>query len=201
MSAQFIEYIKSGVEPLPDSVYGPGYRCSAYLRDGTFLPCVMLRQVAPLTALALRRFEEEKQGKGIFRSGGNDAYQKIVEHFILAGNHVNNHDIVRVETSRFAIPIELLRQVEGETTMSWTGFVLEMNDGKRFSYGTTFLAEFFSLPDGYEFRDAVRIYNHAYVSPDGSVKQLVRGMAAQPLDYEPSRVLRERPYFTCHYDS
>ena len=38
----FEEFIGVAGEPYPDNILGDGYRCSAYLRDGTFLPCVML---------------------------------------------------------------------------------------------------------------------------------------------------------------
>ena len=201
MSTTISEFLKSGVEPFPDSIYGVGFRCSAYLADGTFLPCVMLRTKAPLVELALRRFKEEKRGMGMFRTDKGDAYKKIVGHFVVSGNHVNNYDIARVEPCRFAIPLSLLRQVEGETTMSWTGFVFEMTDGKHFAFGTTFLTEFFHLPEGYGFEDVSRVHNHSYVSPSGELRPLVQGMSPQPQDYDASQVYRERPYFVCHYDA
>lgn len=85
--------------------------------------------------------------------------------------------------------------------MAWTGFVFEMNDGKYFAMGTSFLADFFDLPEGYAFSDVVAVHNHAYVSREGQLQALKQGMSAQPKDYDPSRVLRERPYFICHYDA
>jgi hypothetical protein len=103
-------------------------------------------------------------------------------------------------TGRFAIPLALLKKVEGETTMAWTGFVFEMRDGKLFSYGTSFGVEFFGLPDGYGFDDVVAVHNHAYVSSNGKLSPLVQGMGAQPAD-DRSQVLRERPYFVCYYDA
>lgn len=199
MTGLLFEYINSGVEPCPDQTYGEGYRCSAYLKDGTYLPCVMLRKSAPLVALAARRFEEEKKGKGIFRSAGG--YVEIVKTFVAAGNRVNAYDIARVQPSRFAFPRSLLKQVHGETTMGWTGFVLEMRDGKFLAFGTTFLAEFFSLPDAYSFNDAVAVHSHAYVSASGELRPLGQGIAPLPADYDPSKVNRERPYFVCHIDA
>jgi len=201
MSKQILEYLKTGVEAIPDSIYGNGYRCSAYLRDGTFLPCVMLRKSEPITELALRRFEEEKRSKGIFQREPGDGYRQIVRHFVASGNHVNSYDIARLEPSRFAIPLSLRSQIEGETTMSWTGFVLQMNDGKMFAMGTTFLAEFFHLPEGYLFSDVAVVHNHSYVSREGELRSLNQGMSPQPEDYDASRVFRERPYFVCHYDA
>ncbi len=161
----------------------------------------MLRQGKPITELALRRFEEEKRSKGIFQRGSSEGYRQIVGHFVSSGNRVNNYDIARVEPSRFAIPLSLLREIEGETTMSWTGFVLQMNDGKLFAMGTTFLAEFFDLPEGYAFSDVAVVHNHAYVSQEGELRALNQGMSAQPEDYDYTRVFRERPYFVCHYDT
>jgi hypothetical protein len=199
MSKLLLEFVKSGIESFPDATYGEGYRCSAYLNDGTYLPCVMLRKSSPTATLALRRFEQEKKGKGMFSS--DDGYEKIVQHFVTSGNRVNHYDIARVEPSRYAIPLTLLRKIEGETTMAWTGFVLEMRDGKLLPFGTTFLAEFFDIPEAYSFADVVAVHNHSYVSPTGELRALTQGMSAQPADYEPARVNRERPYFVCFYDA
>jgi len=199
MSKLILDYLKSGVEPFPDSNYGEGFRCSAYLKDGTYLPCVMLRKCGPIVELAIRRFEQEKKGKGIFRSG--NGYESIVKAFVASGNRVNHYDIERVDPSRFAIPLALLKKIEGETTMAWTGFVFEMQDGKLFSYGTSFGVEFFGLPDGYGFENVVAVHNHSYVSPSGALRALAQGMGAQPDDYDRSLVFRERPYFVCYYDA
>src|SRR5260221_10973746 len=95
-----------------------------------------------------------KEGAGVFGSN-DDAYKKIVEHFLVSGNRVNDYDIARVEPSKYAIPTELLKQIGGETTMTWTGFVFEMPDGKFIPFGTTFLVAFFDIPDEYTFDDVV----------------------------------------------
>lgn len=201
MSNLILNYISSGVEPFPDAIYGDGYRCSAYLNDGTFLPCVMLRKSSPVVELAIRRFEQEKKGKGIFDSRNGNGYESIVKTFVASGNRINHYDIARVEPSRFAIPLSLLKQLQGETTMGWTGFVFEMSDGKLFSCGTSFGVEFFCLPDGYTFDNVVAVHNHSYVSLTGKLRTLAQGMGSQPSEYDPSLVLRERPYFVCYYDT
>jgi hypothetical protein len=162
----------------------------------------MLRKSEPLVKLAIRRFEEEKKGNGVFGLfGSHSAYERIVKSFVTSGNKVNDYNIDRIEPSRFAIPLELMRKIEGETTMAWTGFAFEMMDGKLFSYGTSFGMGFFDLPDGYRFEDVIAVHNHSYVSPTGKLSSLVQGMSAQPSDYDSSLVLRERPYFVCHYDA
>jgi hypothetical protein len=200
MSATLQEFLKSGIEAFPDPHYGDGFRCSVYLKDGVFLPCVVLRQTMPNVQLAMRRFEQERKGKGIFGSGQN-GYEQIVKSFVTSGNRINNFDIASVEPSRFAMPLSLLRQVRGETWMSCTGFVLEMQDGSLHPFGTSFDTKFFALPEQYGFGDVVRVHNHAYVSPDGELKALIPGLGNIPEDYDPATLYRARPYFICYYDA
>jgi hypothetical protein len=199
MKHNITEFLRSGVEEFSDAAYGPGYRCSAYLLDGTFLPCVMLRSSAAIVQLALRRFKDEKKGIGVF-GRNDDAYERIVKHFVASGNRVNAYDIARIEACRFAPPLELLRQIEGETTMGWTGFALEMQDGRSFAFGTQFHWAFFDLPEGYAFEDVRKVHNHSYVAEDGGVRPLRVGMAEQPEGYNVSAVLREKPHFVCYHD-
>jgi hypothetical protein len=93
----------------------------------------------------------------------------------------------------------LLKQIHGETTMGWTGWVFRMKDGRLFSYGSTFNMEFFQLPEGYGFSDVAEVVNHAFVGPTGSVLPLQQG-AGLPPNYPHSSVLRERVFFTCAVD-
>ena len=192
------DYMKIAEEPFPDSNYGDGYRCSAYLKDGLFLPCVIIRKNKLYIDLACRRFDEEKGGRSIFKNKKN-GYREIVKSFVTSGNQVNEYDIASVEKSRFAIPLSLLNQIEGETVMSWTGFVFEMMDGKMFSFGSSFLFAFFELPDGYDFNNVVKVHNHSYVSENGELIS-IRGMNDFAKQYKPSTIFRERPYFECYID-
>ena len=193
------EFLKSGEEPLPDSHYGDGYRCSAYLKDGTLLPCVMIRKNEQYVDLACRRFEEEKKWRGVFRNKKN-SYREIVKSFVTGGNTVNDYDIESVKKSRFAIPLSLLNKIEGETTMGWTGFVFEMDDGKLFSFGTSFHAALFNLPDGYTFENVKTVHNHSYVGKLGDIVSIKRGLSELNNDYDFSIVYRERPFFVCYVD-
>jgi hypothetical protein len=97
--------------------------------------------------------------------------------------------------------MELLKQIEGETTMVWTGFVFEMRDAKFIPFGTTFLVAFFDIPDEYTFDDVVAVHNHSYVTKDGEVRSLKQGSMKLPSDYIRTAVRRERPYFVCYTDS
>jgi len=193
------KFIKSGEEPFPDQSYGEGFRCSAYLKDGTFLPCVMIMKSEKYIDLACRRFDDERKGRSIFQNKKN-GYREIVKSFVTGGNRVNDYDIASVEKSRFAIPLSLLKKIEGETVMSWTGFVFEMSDGKLFPFGTSFLVEFFDLPEGYSFEDVVNVHNHSYVNDSGEIDSIKRGMSDLNEDYNHSSVYREKPYFVCYVD-
>ena len=189
--------ITTRVPPIDDSIYGPMYRCSLTLKDGTFLPCAVLQSRDRIVELAMRRFEEEKRGGGLF--GKRNAYREIVSNFVANGNSVNDYDVASACESRFAIPLALLSQIHGETSMGWTGWVFRMRDGRAFSYGTSFSTEFFQLPEGYEFSDVVEVVNHSYLDVDGTVTSLKRA-SSLPTRYRPAAVLRERAFFSCAVD-
>ncbi len=192
------DYLKSGEEPLPDSSYGDGFRCSAYLKDGLYLPCLIIRKNTKYIDLACKRLEDERSGRSIFKNN-KSGYRDIVKTFVTSGNQVNDYDIESVEASRFAIPQSVLKQIQGESTMSWTGFVLEMDDGCMFSFGSTFLFAFFDLPDSYTFKNVTKVHNHSYVSDEGNLVTIGdRGDFHK--EYNPKKIYRERPYFECYID-
>ena len=191
----FFKDIIDTVEPLKDDIYGPLYRCSLTLRDGTFLPCAVLQSRERLEELAKRRIKEELSGKGLL--AGPDPYGQIVSLFATKGNRISDYEVIAASESRYAIPLSLLSQIHGETTMGWTGWVFKMTDGKLFSYGSTFSFEFFQLPEGYEFADVVEVINHSFVDKSGAVRSLKQdGMK----DYSIESILRERVYFSCAVD-
>jgi len=182
------------VEPLDDSIYGPKYRCSITLKDGTELPCAILQSKNKIVELAKRRIREEQSGRG--RLGGSDPYGQIVSIFATGGNRINDYDVADATPSRFAPPLALLRQIHGETTMGWTGWVFEMSDGKLFPYGSSFSMEFFQIPDGYTFEDVAKVHNHSFLSSNGELRKLKQG-GIPPEDYDPDKLFREKVYFTC----
>jgi len=194
---EWVKKILSSVEPIGDSIYGPRYRCSLTLKDGTFLPCAVIQSKDRLVELAKRRIKEEMQGRG--RIGGDDPYGQIVATFVASGNRVNDYDVADATPSRFAIPLPLLQRIHGETTMGWTGWVFRMKDKQVFSYGTSFLTEFFQLPDGYEFSDVDEVINHSFVYSDGTLAGLEQG-GYLPKAYHPEGVFRERAFFSCAVD-
>lgn len=140
-SSEIVGFLKTESEPLPHRFYGSRYRAAAYLTDGTYLPCVVFQSERKQVDLALRRFGELKNKP--------EQYRSVVATFVANKSSVAGYKVIRVEASPFAWPLSTLRKIHGETTMGWTAFVVEMNDGRRFSYGTSFEFEFFDLPQGY----------------------------------------------------
>lgn len=189
--------IVSNIEPLPDSIYGPRYRCSLTLNDGTEIPCAVLQSKTKLIELVKRRIKEEMSGRG--KIGGPDPFGQILSSFVARGNCVNDYDVASAAPSRHAIPLSLLNQIEGETTMAWTGWVFEMKDGKRFAFGSSFSMEFFALPEGYDFSDVVKVHNHSFLSTTGELVRLERG-AMLPPEYSSAKLFRERVFFTCYIE-
>lgn len=190
----WVQKITANVEPLDDRLYGPQYRCSLTLNDGTFLPCVVLQSRKRLVELAKRRIQEELNGRG--RIGGDDPYGQIVSSFVASRNRVAAYDVAEAMPSRFAPPLQLLSRIEGETTMGWTGWVFRMRDDRLFSYGSSFRMEFLQLPDGYEFSDVKEVINRSFVNSHGALDRLGQG---RPLteEYRRTELLRERACFYC----
>lgn len=190
--------ILSSVEPLPDSIYGPRYRCAVTLKDGTHLPCAVLQSKRAIVELAKRRIREKSTGKGMFELMP-DPYGEIVATFVAGGNCINDYDVASATPSKFAPPLSLLKRIHGETTMGWTGWVFEMRDGKRFQFGSKYSMEFFHLPDGYSFDDVTEVHNHSYLSSDGDLRSLKQG-GMLPDEYKTATIFRERIFFTCYID-
>ena len=194
-----INFLRTNIEPLSDSIYGDGYRASVTLTDGLHLPCVLFRDTSKLVDLAVRRFKEEQSGKGIFSKSSGLGYKEIVKTFVANGNCINHYDIEKVDKSDFAFPLQTLRQIHGETKMAWTGFVAKMKDGKQFAFGTSFLFDFFDLPKGYLPTDIVEIINHSYLDKDVNLKSYHDPKVYE--EFDRSLVYRERPYFECYLEN
>jgi hypothetical protein len=194
-----IRFLRANIEPLTDATYGNSYRASVTLTDGLELPCVMFRNSSRLVELAIRRFKEEQSGKSIFNKSSGMGYKEIIKTFVANGNCINDYDIAKVKKSDFAFPVQVLKQINGETKMGWTGFVAKMHDGNQFAFGTTFQFDFFNLPAGYSTTDIVKIVNHSYLDKNGNLKNY-----HDPKDYDSfdrSLIYRERPYFECYLDN
>jgi len=199
---EIINFLKKNIEPFEDSIYGKGYKASATLKDGTFLPCVIFRNPNPTVNLAIKRFKEEQNGKGIFSFATKGIrYRKIVETFVTNGNNVNFYDIIKVEKSRFAIPKKLTEKITGETAMSWTAFVAEFKNGEKLSFGTTWSLDFFNLPKGFEFDDVEKVYNNSYLSKIGEIIPHKSMTNFEKDTAEFQKIFRERQSFDCFVEN
>lgn len=196
---EIIKFLKDNIRPLTDLNYGNGYRASVTLTDGLHLPCVMFRNTSKIIDLAIRRFKEEQSGKSIFSKSSGFGYREIVKTFVTSGNCLNYYNIAKVNKSDFAFPEQTLGQIRGETKMGWTGFVAKMKDGKQFSFGTSFLFDFFEMPKGYSPNDIIEIINHSYLDKKGNLKSY--HVPEVYKEFDKSLVYREKPYFECYLDN
>ncbi|MEP6646707.1 MAG: hypothetical protein ABJC12_06435 [Saprospiraceae bacterium] len=193
-----VQFLKNNIEPIEDKFYGKGYRATAYLTDGTCLPCVEFRSVGNITNLAIRRFKEELSGKSIFGKSSGLGYYEIVKSFVAQGNCVNDYSIAKVEKSKYAFPLQIIKQIKGETSMGWTGFVAKMKDGNIFAFGTDFHFSFFEMPPDYHSDDIIEIINHSYIGSDGEIKSHHEFNPNPDLSIQ--TVFRSKPFFECFMD-
>lgn len=198
-SEDIIRFLTANIEPIEDSSYGKCYRASVFLTDGTYLPCVTFRNPSTIVELAIRRFKEEKSGNSIFSKSSRMGYQEIVKLFVTQGNCINDYDIAKVEKSKYSFSLETLKNIKGETKMSWTGFVAKMKDGKQFAFGTDFYFYFFDMPENYCADDIVEIMNHKYIDENNNLKNY-----HDPDVYEifkKEMVFKSKPFFDCFIDN
>jgi hypothetical protein len=175
---KLVQFLRSEVEPISDVNSKKAYRAAAYLRDGTYLPCVMFRQISDIVDLAIRRIAETKSE----REEDWYNYQMVIRSFVVTTNRVAFYDIARIEKSPYALPASILKKVwaAGETRMSWISFVGVMDDGKEFDFGSAYHVEFFDMPEGYAADRIVDVIPHKNVG---------------------EQMLRDRPYFDCFVDA
>lgn len=148
------------IEEVPERLGGPGFRCAAWLTDGTYLPCVFVRPIGRDADRQLEQLKAEFQGDGSYALFPNPV-RELIKTELSWINRVACYHVERVEPCRFAIPLSLLMQVEGETAMSLWLFAMETADKRRFSFTGGHLASmiFFDLPDDVEFSDFVKVRN------------------------------------------
>jgi hypothetical protein len=195
---EIIIFLKDFVEPIEDNIFGKGFRASVTLKDGTFLPCVIFRDSEKIVNLAIRRFNEEQSRKSIFTKKSNNlGYRKILKTFVAKGNRINSYDIANVEKSRFAIPVELINQIKGETAMSWTAFVIEFNNGEKLSFGTSWSFQFFDLPIGFDFANFSNVISGVYLTKENKIKHHKSVLSLIDEKENLKFIYREKPFFEC----
>jgi hypothetical protein len=176
---EIIASVRNNVEPRPARAPdGPHYCVSASLTDGTILPCVVIEGAEQTVDLAIKRFDDTRKSKDPHMS-----YRNIVKTFVAQGNRVNDYDLNSLSVSSHAIPLARMKEIGGETSMSWTEFYALMKSGKEFRVGTTFLTECFAMPDGYTASDIIKITP----APRGDKPRQ-------------EKIYRKRPFFMCYVE-
>jgi len=193
------DYLRHNIEPFAFSFSEVSFRAAVHLTDGLFLPCVVFRNQEERVKQAIKRFRDEQTGRSIYKDPTN-GYEEIVKSFVTRGNRLSFSDIASIEPSQFAFPAYVLNQIVGETTMSWTGFVAKMKDGKLFGFGTEFRFEFFDMPENYSVQDIEEIINHSYILKSGELCLLQEGCRSFPDNYEDAVIYRERTFFNCYIE-
>ena len=74
-----------------------------------------------------------------------------------------------------------------------------MKDGNIFAFGTSYLFEFFEMPQGYYPEDIVEIINHSYLDKLGNLKSYRSPEVYE--EFDRSLVYRERLFFECFIDN
>jgi len=148
------------IEEVPVEFGGPGFRCAAWLTDGTYLPCVFVQPIGWYADRRVELIKQEFQGDGGYRFYPNPLRERIKGDLTWSCS-IAAYYIERVEPCRFAIPLSLLSQVRGETAMSLWLFALETAERRRVGFSGGHLASmiFFDLPEDVEFSDFVTVRN------------------------------------------
>ncbi len=162
---EIVKFLKENISPLTDDFFGTSYRASVYLKDGTFLSCVLFSS------------QEEK---------------------LTSDKTLDYKDIERIEECKNAFSLEILKQIKGETLMSWTGFVLKMKDGKCFNFGTTFSFYFFDFPEGYSSSDIAEVINHSYIDKNNEIQEYRKHSLRELYDIKIYHQIND--YYICHLD-
>jgi len=206
MRTNILEYIDKKVGRFPDSVFGEGARCSAYLKDGTYLPCVLMRDWNKVVSLFLKRLNQEKSGIGVFGKNQELAEETLIRFFMSNQNIVKLSDIDRVEPSPYAIPRSMVEELNLETPSRLSrkttgGFALQMNDGQVFYYRNIGLhQEFYDIPKGYRFSDVEKFHKVAvYIKINREVEARIEN-ENESVRLIPDVWFTHKPFFVCYTD-
>ena len=196
---EIIKFLKNNIEPIEDKFHGAFYRASVYLKDETFLPCVVFRNSQKTVDLAIKRFKEEKQAESIFSRKHGFGYKQVVKSFGASGNRLNHFDISKITESRFALPKKIQYQITGETAISWKVFIAKFKDNRKLSFGTRWHDAFFEIPTDYNVNEIVEIINDSYIQKNG---EIISHNSLKKLDFDLfEKIHQDKPFFECYLDN
>lgn len=190
---EIAQWIKNNFAPVKDFITGTRmYRCSATLEDETFLPCVLFRSKRAWTELAMKRFDEYKKFEKSRKFAQLDekikslnSYEHIVANFVCSGNRIDYFQIRQITDCPYAIPVERMHEIKGETCMGWTQFTGRMKDNAEFQFGTTYDTYFFNMPPGYIAQDIVKV--------------IPAHSGSRPIPNE--TIYTDKPFFNCYINT
>jgi hypothetical protein len=185
-SEEIINFLRENVEPINDTIYGNVYCASVCFKDNTVINCVQFINAEKFINLAIKRFAE-----------CHYTYD-IIKHFVIKGNCINDHDIKKIMKSKYTFTKEILNKIKGETLMSWTGFVVEMDDGKLFNFSALFDFCFFDFPENYTTKNIKNIINHSFVAENGNI---INYRENELKNLDDIKIYREKPYFKCYVNN
>lgn len=177
-------FLQKNIKPSEDFFYGTHYRTSAYLLDGTYLPCVNFCNKTDY-------IEQAKQT--IYEDQGKAHYTTLLEAY-LTGNTISFNTIEKVDLSPFAWSDELINKInqgKQEYTLDFKIFTAKMKDNKQFNFAVK-NPGFIDLPVGYSFQDITEIHNDKIIDDNGN--EVDYHYSHSPLFY------RDKNYFTCYYE-
>lgn len=141
--SEILRWINTYGEAIPDEYGRRSFRVSAWLQDGTYLPCVLLRE-ADTRARAAMELLGRTEAEDF-----DEMYPGLVRSLATGGSRVEALLSTSLEQSPFAMPWALLSQLRDELEESPIEFVATMDDGATFAFGTADEVAFFDMPPGY----------------------------------------------------
>jgi hypothetical protein len=155
-----------------------------HLRDGTYLPCVILREAAAEVEMTLSAWRGSRLAQPL---ATDEVYESFFKAMTVGGSRVSLEQIRTLETSPYAISWQLLNTLPGEVDWHLLTFTGVMDDGARFLFHTSMSVAFFEMPTGYSgqrLREVIPAkggIEHAYREREGIFAAFVEGVDFGPM--------------------
>jgi hypothetical protein len=169
---------------MPDTLSRRCFRCSARLLDGTYLPCLVLREAAAEVEMVLSGWRASRLAEP---PSSDEVYESNFKAIAVGGSRVSLEQIRELETSPYAISWDLLQTLPGEVDWHLLTFTGVMDDGARFLFHTSMTVAFFEMPEGYSAQRVRQVIpaaggiEHAYREREGVFAAFVEGVDFGPM--------------------